>query len=468
MYLQQVQFVNEKIKDANLLKKYHQNLVYDYTEYPTKGNWDANFKDEQYKNALETWLTQNPNSPILFYVHTPFCEQLCYFCLCSKEITQDYEKVKEYLYNYLYKEMDVLFNFLEKKNIKLNVREIYFGGGSPTYYKNPEFEDLTKKLKNYFDFNNVGDWTVEIDPRRVDPEKLLFYKSCGVNRISFGVQDFDPAVQERINRIQPPELLHNLLTTEIRKEYPVFNFDLLVGLPGQTSEGMAKTMDTVIALRPTQLQTMMMHYKPNTRKYMIKMLKDGPLPDFYDRKILYAIVEDKLLKAGYKKTGYESFALPGDPIEKNYNDKKSFYGSLGSQKGEVTNFIAVGSSAHGNLGDDYYFQNYYEQNLYKEAIDSGKLPIFRGIKLSKDDKIRRSVVKTLRTYFEIDFLKINNQYGINFNKYFKKNLSHLKTFADDGLVKISDSSLLITELGVHFSPQITNVFDFYNPPELFV
>ena len=466
MFLKNIQTVTNKIKDANLLKKYHQNLVYDYTEYPTKGNWNLNFKDEDYKKALETWLPANPESPILFYIHTPFCEQLCYFCLCSKEITQDYEKVKEYLYNYLYKELDILFNFLEKKKIKLNVREIYFGGGSPTYYKNLEFENLTKKLKSYFNFNNIGDWTVEIDPRRVDEQKLLFYRTCGVNRISFGVQDFDVSVQERINRIQPPELLHNLLTPKVRQEYPAFNFDLLVGLPGQTPEGMEKTMDIVINLRPTQLQTMMMHYKPNTRKYMIKMLKDGPLPDFYDRKILYAIAEKKLLEAGYTKTGYESYALPGDPIEKNYKNKKTFYGPLGAQKGDVTNFISVGSSAHGNLADDYYFQNYYEQNLYREALDANKLPIYRGIKLSEDDKIRRYIVKNLRTYFEINYLDVNKKFAINFSELFKKNLEQLGSFADDGLIKISDHSLSITELGIQFSPQIANIFDAYNPAEL--
>ena len=264
--------------------------------------------------------------------------------------------------------MDMLFNFLEQNNLKLNVKEIYFGGGSPTYYKNEEFEKLTNKMKNMFDFNQVGDWTVEIDPRRVDEEKLLFYKKCGVNRISFGVQDFDKKVQERINRIQPSEMLDNLLTKRIREEYPVFNFDLLIGLPGQTTTSITNTMDKVVKLKPTQLQTMMMHYKPNTRKYMINMLRDGSLPDFYDRKILYKIVDDKLIKAGYKRTGYESYALPGDPIEKSYNEKKTLYASLGSQKGEAVNFIAVGSSAHGALGDEYYSQNFYEQNLYRDKL----------------------------------------------------------------------------------------------------
>lgn len=456
---------SNKIRDANLLKKHHRNLVYDYTEYPTKGNWDLNFGDQEYKNSLAEWLGKNPKAPILFYVHTPFCEQLCYFCLCSKEITQDYNKVKQYLYDYMYKEMDMLFNFLGKKNIKLNVREIYFGGGSPTYYKEPEFEDLSKRLKGYFDFKNIGDWTVEIDPRRVDDKKLLFYKKCGVNRISFGVQDFDIKVQERINRIQPPELLKNLLTPEIRKTFPTFNFDLLIGLPGQTEQGLSKTMDQVIELRPTQLQTMMMHYKPNTRKYMIKMLKDGPLPDFYDRKVLYAIAEKRLIEAGYKKTGYESYALPGDPIEKSYKREKTLYGPLGAQKGEATNFVSIGSSAHGHLGDDYYSQNFYEQNLYRDKIDEGKFPIYRGLKLNQNDKIRRYIIKKLRTFFKLEFDQVSEKYQIDFKKYFKDSLKKLKKYEEDELVILDNNQIIVTDLGIQFAPQICNTFDDYNPQE---
>lgn len=451
-----------RIRDANLLKKYHQSLVFDYTEYPTKANWDQSFGSSKYQESLVEWIGKNPKKPILFYVHTPFCEQLCYFCLCSKEITQNYENVKKYLYDYLFKEMDMLFNLLEKNNLKLNVKEIYFGGGSPTYYKKEEFEKLTEKLKSSFDFSKVGDWTVEIDPRRVDEDKLLFYKDCGVNRISFGVQDFDRKVQERINRIQPPELLDSLLTDKIRKSYPAFNFDLLVGLPGQTVESVSNTIDEVVKLRPTQLQTMMMHYKPNTRKYMINMLRDGPLPDFYDRKILYNLVDEKLIKAGYKRTGYESYALPGDPIEKAYNKKQTLYASLGSQKGEATNFVAVGSSAHGSLADDYYSQNFYEQNLYRKALDDNKFPIYRGIKLSDNDKIRRDVVKTLRTYFEIDFNEFEEKFKINFKEYFKDSLENLQEHSKDELVIIDKNKIKITELGNQFAPVVCNAFDDIN------
>ena len=162
--------MEEKKLTADLIKKYHQELIYNYTDYPTKDNWSYELKEREYKNLLYDWLTKHKKEPILFYVHTPFCEQLCYFCLCSKEITNNYENVKNYLYKYLFKEIDMLFNFLKEKKINLNVKEIYFGGGSPTYYKADDFKQLVDKLRSKFDFSSIGDFTVEIDPRRVDED----------------------------------------------------------------------------------------------------------------------------------------------------------------------------------------------------------------------------------------------------------------------------------------------------------
>lgn len=452
----------QRLKDANLLKQYHSNLIFDYTEYPTKSFWKESFNYQEYEKILVDWLKKNSKAPILFYIHTPFCEQLCYFCLCSKEITKDYKKVESYLYDYLFKEIDILFNILKKNQIKLNVKEIYFGGGSPTYYKEKEFKAIMDKIKEKIEFDNVGDVTVEIDPRRVDEEKLMFYNDCGVNRISFGVQDFDYEVQKRINRIQPAKLLEDLLTEKIRKTYQAFNFDLLIGLPGQTTESIERTIKKVIEIKPTQLQTLMMHYKPGTRKYMINMLREGPLPDFYDRKIFYSIVEKELLKAGYEKTGYEMFALPNDPITKAIADNKALYASLGTQKGDATNFVAVGSSAHGCLGNDYYMQNFYELNKYREAIDNGQLPIYRGLKLSDDDKIRQNVIKTIRTYFKINYNEINQKFSIDFTHYFKKEINDLDIFLKDQFIEFDDNGFKLTDLGIHFSPQIANTFDSYH------
>ena len=459
--------MKEILEDIKLLKKYHTNLVYDYTEYPTKSNWKENFSEEDYKNSLKKWFGTNTKKPVVFYIHTPFCEKLCYFCLCSKEITQDYERVKEYLYQYLFKEIDLLVKFLSKNNILLNVKEIYLGGGSPTYYKKKEFEKLIAKLRQFIDFNNIGDFTIEIDPRRVDEDKLLFYSELGVNRLSFGIQDFDLKVQKEINRIQPPELVEKILTKKVRDKFSAINFDLLIGLPSQTPKSISNTIKKVSYLKPTQIQTMYMHYKPQTRKYMIKMLSNGPLPDFYDRKAIFAKASEELYKSGYKTTGFEMWALPNDVIAKSYKEKKAYYASIGTQKGEATNFISVGSSAHGCLGNEYYFQNFYEQNLYRKSLNENKLPIYRGMKLSKDDMIRQKIVKDIRTYFEINFDQINDEYSINFHNYFSKELENLKPYETDGLLNIQSDKIKLSELGLHFSPQIANAFDAYDDQKLY-
>tara|TARA_B100000787_G_scaffold155781_1_gene131478 strand:+ start:4650 stop:6059 length:1410 start_codon:yes stop_codon:yes gene_type:complete len=455
------------LANANLLKKYHANVVYDYTEYPTKGNWKESFGSQSYKEALCEWYPENKNKPVLFYVHTPFCEQLCNFCLCSKEITKDYSKVKNYLYDYLAKEIDMLEDHMSKNNINFNFKEIYLGGGSPTYYKKEEFRYLIKRLRNLIDFNNLGDFTIEVDPRRVTEETLLFYHEMGVNRLSFGIQDFDLNVQEEINRIQPPELVEKLLTKKVRELFPVINFDLLIGLPKQTEKSMEQTIKDTIKLAPTQLQTMYVHYKPNVRKYMIKMVRNEPMLDFFDRKAVFQKASKQLMDSGYTRAGFESYALPGDPLAKSITDKKAVYNSLGTQKGEATNFIAVGSSAHGVLNDLFYWQNFYEPNLYREAIDNGQFPIYRGIKMSKDDSIRREVIRHIRTFFHVEFDFFEKKHNLNFKNYFEKELKNIKTFVNDGLVEVHEKNFVLTSLGEHFSPQVANIFDTYNDQEFY-
>ena len=464
--------ISEKSKllsNASLLKKYSTNLIYDYTEYPTKGNWSENFGSEDYTSSIKEWYSnkENADKPVLFYVHTPFCEQLCYFCLCSKAITQNYDTVKDYLYNHLSKEFDMLESFLNENQIKLNFKEIYLGGGSPTYYKEEEFSYLIKRLKSLIDFSKLGDFTIEVDPRRVNEERLLFYHELGVNRLSFGIQDFDRDVQEEINRVQPPELVDKLLTERVRKLFPVINFDFLIGLPRQNVQKITKTMEEVIKLKPTQLQTMYVHYKPQTRKYMIKMVRNEPMLDFFDRKAVFEAANQHLISNNYTRAGFESYALPNDPLSKSIINKQAVYNSLGTQKGEATNFIAVGSSAHGCLNDMFYFQNFYEQNLYREALAENKFPIYRGLRLSKDDVIRREVIRHIRTFFNIEYDFFSKKYNMDFADYFKTEIKNFINFQKDGLLTINKDNIVLTELGEHLSPQVANVFDKYNDQKFY-
>ena len=453
--------------DLNLLKKYTKPLVFDYTEYPTKAFWDEGYTTLTYENALEDWLiNQGGGDNSLFYVHTPFCEQLCYFCLCSKEITKDYEKVKDYLYTVLVREIDMLVDIFKKLGKAPKFKEIYFGGGSPTYYKNEEFKALRNKMSNLINFKEIESWTVEVDPRRVDEDKLKFYHEQGVNRLSFGIQDFDLDVQKEINRIQEPAMVDKLLTKEIRDLFPVINFDLLIGLPRQTTETIKSTINEVVKLKPTQLQTMYVHYKPDTRRYMTNMVKNVPLPDFYDRRAIFLEAKNLLTKGGYNRAGFESYALPDDELIQAIETKDAYYNSLGTQKGGANNFIAVGSSAHSSFGE-YYFQNYYERNLYTDAVNKDEFPIYRGLKLNKDDLIRRDIIKTIRTYFEISFKSYEKDLGKKFEIYFKKEFPLLKTAEDDGLIILNKDGFCLTDLGQHLSPPICEIFDGYNSREVF-
>lgn len=450
--------------DANLIKKYHQDIVFNYAEYPTKDHWKPDFNEDDYKKALLDWLPKNPEKPIFFYVHIPYCEQLCWFCTCSKVISKDYNKVREYLI-YLYKEIDLLFNFLKENKISLNVETVFFGGGSPTILNREDLKELVEKLKTLFDWNNVVNFTIESDPRRVDEDRLMYnHKVCGANRISFGMQDFDPEVQRRVNRPQPAKLFEDILTDQVRKVYKEIAFDLLIGLPGQTVESMTKTCEKIIELKPTLVQLSLMAYKPWVAKYQIQMLAEGPLPDFLERKKLLNVIHDKLSSGGYLRTGFECYSIPESPMTKAFEEGTAHYGASGHQTGGKVNFVAVGSSATSNMGDDYYSQNFYDISHYKKSLDKNVLPTFRGMKLSEDDKIRQHATQQLRSYFRIDYDNFRKNFKIEPKEYFKKEIDYLSEMISDGLVNVDSNGITMTDIGKDFSQNISNVFDRYDPP----
>ena len=359
----------------------------------------------------------------------------------------------------------MLFDLLKHNNIKLNVQTVFFGGGSPTILNRDDLKFLVDKLKKNFDWSNVQDFTVEIDPRRVDADRLMYnFNVCGANRLSFGMQDFDETVQRRVNRVQPFEMFHKILTKEVREAYKTIAFDLLVGLPGQTKETMEKTCDQIIELKPTKVQTSLLAYKPWIAKAQIRMVEEGPLPDFMERKELLDVINEKLYGAGYLRIAFESYALPSDPMVEAKKQGKVHYGASGTQRGGRVNFVGVGSSTKGNLGDEYYSQNAYSLDVYKKCIDKGIFPTHRGMKLSQDDKIRQHATQQLRTYWKIDYNDFRERFGINCKEYFSKEIQSLSEMEKDGLVEINDESIKVTKLGYDFAQFITNHFDVYDPP----
>ncbi|CAA7618451.1 oxygen-independent coproporphyrinogen III oxidase [Magnetospirillum sp. UT-4] len=446
------------LDDVNLLKKYDVD-AFDYVEYPHKSAWSSKVGHADLARSLATLLKTRPQAPVLLYLHIPFCEQLCLFCTCHRQITHDYAKATRYL-EYLSGEIDVLRRVCEQAGAMPNITDVFFGGGSPTFFKEPEFIALKEKLATIVDFSKVREMAIEIDPRRVDVERLKFYRRQGATRLSFGVQDFDPDVQVAIDRIQPPELMENLLTPEIRGLYPSVNFDLLCGLPRQTKATIGRTIDRVIGMRPDRITLTYVHYSPKFHQHQVRMNKDGLIPDFYERKVIFVEAMGRLLEAGYIRTGFEHLAWPTDSVAQAFLAGKADYNPLGAYTGDYADTIGLGRSAYSCIGDDYY-QSTYEADEYEAAIGRGEFPVFRGCTASPDDLLRRQLIKTLRTYFIIDIPALEASFGIRFAEYFAPEIATLREFAEDGLLTLDGEALRLTENGRHFSSLVCSVFDKY-------
>lgn len=451
--------VLERVSE-DLLEKYDI-YAFDYIEYPHKSFWSEQFSEEDYKAGLKELCRSAECPPLVLYVHIPFCQQMCWFCVCHFKITHDYERVKGYL-DSLYRELDLLHQFCVESSIALNFKEVHLGGGSPTYLREEEFLKLKEKLRLMVNFNGLDEFAIEVDPRRVDRERMRFYLREGISRVSFGVQDFDPEVQKAVNRIQPPELLENLLTPEIRGSFESVNFDLLCGLPRQTAASMRKTIEKVIQFQPDRIALSFMHYSPKDAPHQVVMKKNGDLPDFVDRKLIFQEAVDALIRGGYIRTGFEHFARSTDAVAKAVKKRTIQYNSLGATPGRCSYLIGVGLHSYSRLGERRYSQNVYEQPEYEAALAKGRLPVFRGHQLSQDDLIRREIIHKLRTLFTLDRGEIEEKYGLEFEQYFQEEETVLREFASDGMLEFRGSEVTLTDLGKNFSNLAGRIFDKYS------
>lgn len=446
--------------DENELFEKYDIECFDYTDYPHKSFWSESMQGDQYRDALtETFSDSNHNATTL-YVHIPFCVKLCYFCICHKEITQNYERVKRHVYESLLPEFDLLIGHFERTGIRPRITEVFFGGGSPTILEFEEFDALLGKIRRLVDIASLDRFCVEVDPRNVTEDKLRFYKAQGVTVISIGVQDFDPKVQEAVNRVQSYELTRDTLQLA-RELFTSINFDLLAGLPYQTEESMRRTMDQVLELAPDRISFDYFRYNEKFYHHMRVLNKLNAFPNGVEKRKIMAVAAAGFKKAGYLRTGFEHFALPTDRVGKALQDGTATYTSLGAIAGTSLNVIATGRSGHGILGDAYLFQNHYEQGHFKKAIDAGELPTYRGHKLSADDALRRDIIRRLRTYFFLDIGVLEHKYSLEFDQYFQKEKIILDYFMRDGLVVQDDGRITVTEDGLHFAELIASVFDVY-------
>lgn len=446
--------------DEDLIRKYDI-YAFDYIEYPHKSFWSEQFNEQGFKAGLSELFLSGKNHPLILYVHIPFCQQMCLFCICHFFITHDYEKIKSYL-KLLYQELDLLREFFKAHSMRPNFKELYFGGGSPTYLREEEFCELKERLSTIVDFDNLSEFNIEIDPRRVDPDRMRFYQRQGVNRISFGVQDFDLDVQKAINRVQPPELLQRILIPEVRQGFGSVNFDILCGLPRQTTSTMRRTLDKVIELSPDRISFCFVHYEPKHAPHQAAMQRHGPLPNFCQRKEIFEDAVQILLDHGYVRTGFEHFAKPTDGVAKAVETKTIEYNSLGATSGHCRYLIGLGLHSYSRVGEYYYSQNVYEIPEYEAALRERKFPILRGHRLNQDDVIRRDIIQKLRSLFVVDTEEMEKKYNIDFEIYFEAEQVVLEEFARDGMLKLEDPTIVLTELGKNFSNLVCRIFDQYS------
>lgn len=443
-----------------LIDKYCNNSYGMYVEYPHKSAWSEDFGDPDLRAALKSLFSTQKSPPLLLYAHIPFCPKQCYFCTCYSMVTKDYQRVKNYL-SYLYREIDLFNDFFSANSITPDFEEIHIGGGSPTYLGEKEFDSLIAKLQSLAKFKHVKEFTIEIDPRVTTKERLLYYHSKGINRISIGVQDFEVSVQKAVNRIQPPELIESLLAHDIRKYFGSVNFDILCGLPRQTLESFKKTIETVVKLAPDRVCIIHLTYSPDLKKHQ-RLMKESEFPTPYERAMLLDEGARILVNNGYVRIGFDHFAKPTDSLAKAFKRSNVHWNALGYRAGDFIDIIGLGASSANRITERYYSQNFYELPEYQTAIDSGRFPVYRGYKLGKDHIIRRGIMHSLRSYFVLNIGKVEKQHSINFNEYFKGEKLLLEDFAKDGILKLSNTEIAITELGKHFTFLVCRIFDKFN------
>lgn len=445
------------IKQTDLLNRFNEAGPY-YTSYPSLGQWSNDFTHNEYENALKDFLTgKEKDSPLHIYLHIPFCAKLCWYCICNIVISNDRDKIQFFL-DYMLREIDLLRGFFERNGLKPNIKEIQFGGGTPSHLDNDQFTQLVDRLNTLVDFKTLDEVTMEIDPRTTTQENLRHFASKGVTRISFGIQDFNPEVQKAINRVQPPEMIDALLTSEIRALFSGVNFDLLYGLPLQTRETIRNTIELVKKFHPDRITLLKYAHVPELRKHM-KLIKDDELPPVGELPVMFVDIVQDLLDHGYDWIGLDHFARSADDLAKAAEKKTVWRTFNGFTPGRAHNIIGLGPTTTGAFGR-YYNQSVYDFSEYYKAIDAGHFPIFRGYKMSDDDLIRREVIFRLLCDHKVDFTHIGEKYDVNGPEYFRNELERLSSgFSDDGLVKVKNDAVEVTTYGRFLIRNLCKVFD---------
>ena len=428
-----------------------------YTSYPTADRFVEAYGPGQYSQCLEQRRqgVGVRSVPLSVYIHIPFCESLCYYCACNKIITKRYSKALSYLV-LLEREIELHANAF---GIRQNVSQLHLGGGTPTYLRDQELATLIKALDRAFEFTPTCERSIEVDPRTVSTERLKFLRELGFNRISFGVQDFNEGVQKAVHRIQSLEDVTELVRSSRDIGFESINLDLIYGLPKQTPSSFERTLEQVIAISPERIALYAYAHLPARFKPQ-RRIHDSELPSGTSKVFMLARAMKQLADAGYIYIGMDHFAKSTDSLaisKRRGTLHRNFQGYTVQPDGDL---IGLGVSAIGRVGASYS-QNAKDLDSYSDLLEQGKFPIVRGLTLSRDDLLRRTIIMALMCQGLLSFDDIEQSYLIDFKSYFGNELEQLVKMQNDGLVKIDVNGIEVTSRGWFFVRAVAMVFDKY-------
>jgi oxygen-independent coproporphyrinogen-3 oxidase len=425
-----------------------------YTSYPTAPEWTESFGPQDFEQSIEESNKVLPNRPLSLYMHLPFCESLCLFCGCNVVIKKDHSAALPYLQDLKW-EIDWLARKLDPTR---PVVQYHWGGGTPTYLSPTQIEDLFLYSKGKFKFAGDAEIGVEVDPRVTTERHAETLRLLGFNRISMGIQDFTPIVQKTVHRIQPYEATRDFFDVCRRLNFESINIDLIYGLPHQTPETFVESVDRVIQLRPDRVAMFSYAHVPWLKRQQGSFAKH--IPQGMDKFRIFRAGIERFTQAGYLYIGFDHFALPGDELclaQQNRTLHRNFQGYTTKAGADL---IGMGVSSISGIGA-VYAQNFRELNDYYAAIEQERIPTMRGIRLTPDDILRRSVISRLLCHCILHKKEIEDEFNIRFEGYFAAEIKQLRRLESDGLVVLLPETIEVTLLGRIFLRNIGMVFDTY-------
>ncbi len=427
-----------------------------YTSYPTAVEFHEGFTGDHYARRLAD--ANAAGGDLSLYVHLPFCEHRCTFCGCHVVITSDHDLVERYL-GYLHREIEMLAEHLPDRR---RVVQYHWGGGTPTHLDTGQIERLHAHATRFFDLDPEGEIAIEVDPRVTSDEQLRLLRSLGFNRLSFGVQDFDPEVQAAVDRNQTEAQTRTIYERGRALGFRSINLDLIYGLPLQKSASFAKTVDSVIGLRPDRVALYSYAHVPWVKAQQKWIdVKDLPSPE--TKLALFLDARERFLAAGYEAIGMDHFALAGDELAAAQRERRLHRNFMGYTVKMGQDMVATGISGIGDVRGAFA-QNEKKLSRYYEAIDGSRFPVERGYALSSDDRIRRDVITALMCNLWVGIPELEQRHGIVFDDYFSSELAALRApegAVQSGFVTVAPDHLEVSGLGRFFVRNIAMTFDRY-------